>query len=145
MKINRKAKIFLVSFAGIIFLLFLVLVVHIATAKPVEVDNATLQISRIDFKEPLDSLKSKEIHKNLKSIKGVKNIRIINDKGIVVYFHDNRIVNSEQVFDQLSAKGNYTANRFEISKEMANKKVCPAMNTNSFGYKFSRGIQKFFN
>jgi len=145
MKINRKVKIFLGSIFGIIFLLFVVLVVHIATAKPVEVDNATIQISRIDFNEPLDSLKSKEIHRNLKSIDGVKNIKIVPEKGVVVYFHDNRIANSEQVFAQLSAKGNYQAERFVISDELAAKKVCPVMNTDSFSYKFSRGIQRIFN
>ena len=66
MKINRKVKIIAGSILGIFVLLFLVLVVHIATAKPVEIDNASLQISRIDFKEPIDSLKAKEIHRNLK-------------------------------------------------------------------------------
>jgi hypothetical protein len=64
---------------------------------------------------------------------------------VVVYFHDNRIANSEQVFTQLSAKGNYQAERFVISDELASKKVCPAMNTDSFSYKFSRGIQRIFN
>lgn len=141
----KKVKLFLGSIVGIVFLLFVVLVVHIATAKPIEVDNATLQISRIDFNEPLDSLKAKEIHRNLKSINGVKNIKIVAEKGVVVYFHDNRIVNSEQVFTQLSSKGNYQAERFIISDEIASKKVCPVMNTDSFSYKFSRGIQRIFN
>lgn len=145
MKMNRKVKIFLGSILGIVLMLFVVLVVHIATAKPVEIDNATMQISRIDFKEPLDSLKSKEIHRNLKSISGVKNVRITAEKGVAVFFHDNRIVNSEQVFEQLQDKGNYKAERFVISDELAAKKVCPAMNTDSFSYKFSRGIQRIFN
>jgi copper chaperone CopZ len=145
MKINRTIKVVIGSIFSIVLLLIVVLVVHIATAKPVEVDNATMQISRIDFKEPLDSLKSKEIHRNLKSIDGVKNIKIVPEKGVVVYFHDNRIANSEQVFTQLSAKGNYQAERFVISDDLASKKVCPAMNTDSFSYKFSRGIQRIFN
>jgi copper chaperone CopZ len=145
MKINRKVKIILGSIAGTILLLFIILVFHIATAKPIEVDNATMQISRIDFKEPIDSLTSKEIQRNLKSIDGVKNIKIVPEKGVVVYFHDNRIVNSNQVFTQLSAKGNYQAERFMISDELASKKVCPVMNTDSFSYKFSRGIQRIFN
>ena len=63
MKINKKVKIIVGSILGIFVLLFLVLVVHIATAKPLVIDNASLQISRIDFKEPIDSLKAKEIHK----------------------------------------------------------------------------------
>jgi len=145
MKINRTIKVVIGSIFSIVLLLIAVLVVHIATAKPVEVDNATMQISRIDFKEPLDSLKSKEIHRNLKSIDGVKNIKIVPEKGVVVYFHDNRIANSEQVFTQLSAQGNYQAERFVISDDLASKKVCPAMNTDSFSYKFSRGIQRIFN
>lgn len=145
MKVNRTVKLVIGSIFSIILLLVVVLVVHIATAKPVELDNATMQISRIDFNEPLDSLKSKEIHRNLKSIDGVKNIKIVPEKGVVVYFHDNRIVNSDQVFKQLSSKGNYKAERFVISDELAAKKVCPAMNTDSFSYKFSRGIQRIFN
>ena len=145
MKVNRTVKLVIGSIFSIILLLVVVLVVHIATAKPVELDNATMQISRIDFNEPLDSLKSKEIHRNLKSIDGVKNTKIVPEKGVVVYFHDNRIVNSEQVFTQLSSKGNYKAERFMISDELAAKKVCPAMNTDSFSYKFSRGIQRIFN
>lgn len=145
MKINRTVKLVVGSIFSIVLLLVVVLVVHIATAKPVEVDNATMQISRIDFNEPLDSLKSKEIHRNLKSIDGVKNIKIVPEKGIVVYFHDNRIVNSEQVFTQLSSKGDYQAERLVVSDEIASKRVCPAMNTDSFSYKFSRGIQRIFN
>lgn len=145
MKINRTVKLVIGSIFSIVLLLIVVLVVHIATAKPVEVDNATMQISRIDFNEPIDSLKSKEIHRNLKSIDGVKNIKIVPEKGIVVYFHDNRIVNSEQVFTQLSSKGDYQAERLVVSDEIASKRVCPAMNTDSFSYKFSRGIQRIFN
>jgi copper chaperone CopZ len=145
MKINRKVKMLLGTFFGIVLFLFIVLVVHIATVEPVEIDNATLQISRIDFETPLDSVETKEVHRNLKSINGVKNIKIFSEKGIVVYFHDNRVVNAERVFNQLSSLGNYKAQPFTVSQEIASKKVCPAMNTNSFGYKFSRGIQRIFN
>ena len=56
MKINKKIKIAVGSILGIVLLLFVVLVVHIATAKPVVYDNASLQLSRIDFTHPIDSL-----------------------------------------------------------------------------------------
>ena len=85
MKINRKVKIALGSIFGIFLILFVVLVVHIATAKPLVIDNASLQISRIDFETPLDSVETKEVHHNLKSINGVKNIKIFSEKGIVVF------------------------------------------------------------
>lgn len=145
MKINKTIKWIVGSVLGTITLLSIVLVVHIATAKPVQIDNATLQISRIDFKEPIDSLKAKEIHRNLKSIPGVKNDRLNKETGVLVYFHDNRINNSESVYNLLMTKGNYKAERFTISNETASKNVCPVMNTNSFSYKFSRGIQRIFN
>jgi hypothetical protein len=145
MRINKKIKIALLSILGIVLLLFTILVVHIATAKPVVLDNASLQISRIDFKEPIDSLKAKEIHRNMKSIAGVKNPKFYPEKNVLVYYHDMKIVNSEQVFNQLMAKGDYKAERLVIPANLASKKVCPVMNDNSFSAKFSKGIQRIFN
>ena len=145
MKINRKVKIIAGSILGIFVLLFLVLVVHIATAKPVEIDNASLQISRIDFKEPIDSLKAKEIHRNLKKIPGVKSDRLNQETGVLVFFHDTKVANSQTIYNQLIAMGNYKAERFVVPQAIANKKVCPVMNDDSFSYKFSRGIQRIFN
>lgn len=145
MRINKKLKIALLSILGVFLVLFVVLVVHIATAKPIVIDNASLQISRIDFKEPIDSLKAKEIHRNMKSIAGVKNPKFYSEKNVLVYYHDMKIANSEQVFNQLMAKGDYKAERLIIPVDMASKKVCPVMNDDSFSAKFSRGIQRIFN
>ncbi|MCG2612240.1 hypothetical protein LZZ90_12060 [Flavobacterium sp. SM15] len=145
MKVSKTLKWILGSILGTFILLFIILIVHIATAKPIAYDNATLQISRIDFKETIDSVKAKEIHRNLKAIPGVKNDRLNIKTGVLVYFHDNRIVDSKTVYEQLIVKGPYKAERYVISEELATKKVCPIMNTNSFSYKFSRGIQRIFN
>lgn len=145
MKIHRNIKIVAGSILGIFLILFTVLVVHIVTAKPKVYDNATLQISRIDFKEPIDSLKAKEIHHNMKSIAGVKNPKVYIDKNVMVYYHDIKITNSEQVFNQLMAKGNYKAERLIIPVNIASKQVCPVMDEDSFKYKFSRGIKSIFN
>ena len=145
MKINKKIKIAAISIVSVFLVLFIVLVAHIATAKPIVYDNANLQISRIDFKEPLDEAKVKEIHRNLKSIDGVKSDHFNRERGVVVYYHDNRVANSQKIFDQLMAKGNYNATRFVISKEMAAMQVCPVMNKDDFSYKFSKGIKRIFN
>lgn len=145
MKINKKIKIALLSILGVVVLLFTVLVIHIATAKPVVLDNASLQISRIDFKEPIDSLKAKEIHRNMKSIPGVINPKFYPQKNVMVYYHDMKIANSEQVFNQLMAKGDYKAERLVIPVNLASKGVCPVMKPDSFSAKFSRGIQRIFN
>ncbi|MGK4566356.1 hypothetical protein [Flavobacterium sp. 3HN19-14] len=85
MKINKKVKIAISSILGVFLLLFVVLVVHIVLAKPVEIDNATLQISRIDFKEPIDAAKEKEIHRDMKSIPGVINPKFFPGKRIGLF------------------------------------------------------------
>lgn len=144
MKINKKLKIALLSVLGIIVLFFAILVFHIATAKPIVHENATIQVSRIDFNKPFDSLSTIDITKNIKNIKGVKS-EVIVKRNVVVYFHDNKITNSKKVFAQLMAMGDYKAKRFIIPASLASKSVCPAMNKNSFNYKFSKAIQRIFN
>ena len=145
MKINKKIKIALGSILGIILVLFIVLVVHIATVKPTIYDNPMMQISRIDFNEPIDSLMAQKITNDMKSIPGVKNPLVVAKNKTVVYFHDMNIANSQKVYDEFMAKGDYHAKRFIISDEIASKEVCPVMDKNSFSYKFSRGIQRIFN
>lgn len=144
MKINKKLKIALLSVFGIIVLFFAILVIHIATAKPVVYDNATVQVSRIDFDKPFDSLSAIDITKKIKNIQGVKS-EIIIKRNVVVYFHDNKIADSKKVYNQLMAMGNYKAKRFLIPSTLASKSVCPVMNKNSFNYKFSQAIQRIFN
>ena len=145
MKINKKIKIAVGSILGVVLLLFIVLVVHIATVKPTVYDNATMQISRIDFNEPIDSLMAQKITTDMKSIAGVKNPLVVAKNKVVVYYHDMNVANSEQVYNQFMAKGNYNAKRFLVSPELASKEVCPVMDKNSFKYKFSRGVQRIFN
>lgn len=145
MKIHKNVKIAIGSILGIFLVLFVVLVVHIATVKPTSYDNATLQLSRIDFKEPIDSLMAKQINRDMKSIKGVKNPSVFADKKVVVYYHDMTIANSEQVFNQLMQKGSYKAARFVVPQAIASNAVCPVMDQDSFSFKFSRGIQRIFN
>ena len=145
MKINKKVKIVMGSIFGIFLIFFVVLVAHIATAKPLIIDNASLQISRIDFKVPIDSIKAKEIHRNLKSIPGVKTDRLNRETGVLVFFHDIKVADSKTIYNKLAAMGNYKAERFTLPKELENKKACPVMNEDSFSYKFSRGIKRIFN
>ncbi|MBC7523831.1 MAG: hypothetical protein H7239_05275 [Flavobacterium sp.] len=145
MKINKKAKLIIGSILGIFLLFFLILVYHIATAKPVVVDEPHLQISRIDFSEPLDSAQAKQVCKDLRTIQGITKDSILVKRNVVVYFHDNSLTNSQKVFDQLMTKRKYNAKPFFVSKELASKSVCPAMKNNSFSFRFSREIQRIFN
>lgn len=141
MRINKKIKIVLFSILGIGFLFFAILVYHIANARPVE--NATIQISRIDFDKPFDSISALQIKEKLHAIKGVKSDVIVKNN-VVVYFHDNTIANSEKVFNELMRKGNYNAKRFILPANLTNKQACPVMKKNGLSYKFAQFIQSIF-
>lgn len=142
MRIHKKIKVALLSILGIALLLFVVLVYHIATAKPKE--NATIQISRIDFAQPFDSLSTVDIKEKLHSIAGVKS-EIIVKRNVVVYFHDNRIADSKKVYDELMDKGHYNAQRFILPANMMNQQVCPVMKKDGLSYKFTKLVQRIFN
>ncbi len=141
MSIKKKIKIAVLSILGITLVLFVVLVYHIANARPIE--NANIQISRIDFDQPFDSLSTIQIKEKLHSIQGVKSDIIVKNN-VVVYFHDNTVADSKKVFDQLMTKGDYKAQRFILPATMANNQVCPVMKKDSFKYKFSKWVQKHF-
>ncbi|HLP64183.1 hypothetical protein [Flavobacterium sp.] len=141
MSIKKKIKIAVLSILGITLVLFAVLVHHIANARPIE--NANIQISRIDFDQPFDSLSTIQIKEKLHSIQGVKSDIIVKNN-VVVYFHDNTVADSKKVFDELMTKGDYKAQRFILPATMANNQVCPVMKKDSFKYKFSKWVQKHF-
>ena len=142
MTLRKKIKIALFSILGFVLLMFVILVYHIATARPVE--NPTIQVSRIDFDKPFDSLSTIDIKQKLHSIEGVKS-EIIVKRNVVVYFHDNRIADSKKVYDELMTKGSYKADRFILPAAFANKQVCPVMRRDGISYKFTKFIQGIFN
>jgi len=141
MKINKKVKIALLSLLGIGLLFFAILVYHIANARPIE--NATIQVSRIDFDKPFDSLGTVEIKKKLHAINGVKSDIIVKNN-VVVYFHDNRVADSEKVFNELMTKVDYKAKRFILPANLANKQVCPVIKKDGLSYKFTKLVQSIF-
>jgi len=121
-----------------------ILLFHIITAKPAEYENPHLQVSRIDFKSNIDSAQAKQICADLRSIKGLTSDSIIVKRNVVVYFHNNKITNSEIVFNELMTKRPYDAERFLLPANMKNKEVCP-IDQNSFSYKALKTINQFFN
>jgi hypothetical protein len=142
MKINKKVKIALLSILGFSLLMFAILVYHIATARSIE--SATIQVSRIDFDKPFDSMAVVDIKQKLHDIPGVKS-EIIVKRNVVVYFHDNRIADSKKVYEELMATGNYNAQRFALPENLANKQVCPVIKKDGISYKFTKFIQGIFN
>lgn len=142
MTTGRKIKIAALSVLGFFFLMFIILVYHIATARPVE--SATIQVSRIDFDKPFDSVSAIDIKQKLHDIDGVKS-EIIIKRNVVVYFHDNKVADSKKVYDELMHKGNYKAERFLLPEGMAAKQVCPVMKRDGISYRFTKFVQRIFN
>ncbi|MGC4041116.1 MAG: hypothetical protein QM710_10115 [Flavobacterium sp.] len=142
MKISKKIKTIAFSILGIFALLFAILVYHLATIRPIE--NATIQVSRIDFDKPFDSTSTAEITQKLRAIPGVKN-EIIIKRNVVVYFHDNRIADSKKVYDELMKTGHYNAQRFILPAQFANNQVCPVLDKDGYKYKFAKFVQGIFN
>ena len=144
MKTNKIIKrgmwtllVLFVAFVGI--MLF-----HIITAKPAVYESPNLQVSRIDFKTTIDSAQAKKICADLRSIKGLTSDSIIVKRNVVVYFHNNKITNSQRVYDELMTKGKYDAQRYILPESIANKEVC-LIDQNSISYKMAKSLNQFFN
>jgi hypothetical protein len=144
MKINKFIKKGLWTGLIILVLFFAIFLFHIITAKPAVYESPNLQVSRIDFKTNIDSLQAKQICSDLRSIKGLTSDSIIVKRNVVVYFHNNKITNSQKVFDQLIAIGHYDAQRYILPENLAGKEVCP-VNQNSLSYRLSQKLNRFFN
>jgi hypothetical protein len=144
MRINKTIKKVLWAATITFALFFAILVFHIITAKPAVYESPNLQVSRIDFKENIDSSAAKKICADLRSIKGLTSDSIIVKRNVVVYFHNNKITDSKKVYDELMSKGNYDAERYILPANLASKEVCP-VDQNSFSYKMSQKINRFFN
>ena len=144
MKTNKIIKKALWTVLIITGLFFAILIFHIITAKPAVYESANLQVSRIDFKANIDSVQARQICADLRSIKGLTSDSIIVKRNVVVYFHNNKITNSEKVYNQLMAKRDYDAKRYILPENLANKEVCP-VDQNSYSYKLSQKVNRFFN
>ncbi|MGZ9677278.1 hypothetical protein [Flavobacterium sp. GNP001] len=144
MKTNKIFKKVLWAGLTIVVLFIAIFIFHIVTAKPAVYDSPNLQISRIDFKSNIDSVQAKKICADLRTIDGLTSDSIIVKRNVVVYFHNNKVTNSEKVYNELMAKGSYDAQRYILPEALANKEVCP-VDQNSASYKFFQKVNQFFN
>lgn len=144
MKTKNIFKKLLIVAGSIGALFILILLYHVITIKPKTYELPNLQISRIDFKNTIDSMQAKQISTDLRSIEGLTSDSIIIKNNVVVYFHNNSKTNSLKVYNELMSMREYDAERYILPDSLANKKVCP-MNQDSFTYKMSRKVNQFFN
>lgn len=145
MKVSKNTKRILISVVSLFVLLFLVLVLHIAmVTKNTHYDNATLQLGRIDFKEPIDSAKAKEINSKIRLIPGVGNTHFNIKDGILIYSVNLKKNTNESVYKQLTTQLPYKSEKYVVTENMA-MKGCPVMDKSSFSYQFSNTISKIIN
>jgi hypothetical protein len=107
--------------------------------KPKNVEN-NIQLSRIDFKQAVDSTEAGKIVSFVRHLDGVDNAFFNPKSGILICGFDNKKQTSQNVYDRLMAYGHYKAERFivDASSEI---KGCPAMGTDkSFIYTIASNV-----
>jgi hypothetical protein len=131
---------------SIAFVLFLVLAVHIyQVTKPVHYDNGDLQLSRIDFKQDIDSAEAIRISHFVAGMPGIQNAMFNLHDRTLVYGYTLGKQNSEQVYNELIRFGQYKALRF-VPDQAQLVGGCPlGKDKNSFVYKLSARISGWLN
>jgi len=144
MNIRKLLKRTLIGLFASLFIMVFVLIIHILNVTPESIDNPTLQISWIDFETSLDRNEENQIKSQLKSLSAVKSWRINKETGVLVFFHDNRYLESQDVASHIDVNTKLNPKLYKLPDSLAQKKFCP-VNQDSFAYHFSKGVQRIFN
>lgn len=146
MKMNKKIKITAFSLLGVAFLFFATLVIHIGimvkNQKPLE--NATIQMARVDFSNSLDLQQAQVIEENIKNQKGVKDVFYNEKNHLLIYTFDNRINNSENIYNTSIKSAEFSSAPYFVSAEDA-AKGCPVINSDSFYGQLTKVVSKIIN
>jgi hypothetical protein len=146
MSIAKKIRIIAGSIAGTAFLLFVVLIIHIAFMvkgrKPPA--NATVQMVRVDFKQEMDSSAIACVESDIKSMKGVKDVYYNPQSHILIYSFDAKQNNAKTIYDIAINGSGYSAHRFAFAKnDQANG--CPVMDNHSFYGRLTSIVETILN
>ncbi len=127
MKTSKLKKRLLWSL-GIFVALLVILCTHIYVSTNDYNEGGTVnwQLSRIDFKQPIDSTEAQKIENYTKNIKGITQAVFNQEHGTLVYAYFPGTQTSENVFKLVQSSGNYKAERYIVSEEMASG-GCPVM------------------
>ena len=143
----RKLSIkkIVIYFFSILLLLFGVLVIHIyLVTKPCNNHEVMRQLSRIDFKQEIDSTEANKIRSFVGHLDGVQSTHFNVPDHVLVYTYVVGKQTSLNVYNQLMDFGHYKAERYIVDAATA-KTGCPAMDNNSFSYRLSSYVSKLFN
>src|SRR4051812_34553632 len=111
MKKQKFLKIALWT-TSIVATLTAVLIIHIyLVTRTADYPNKTLQLSRIDFKQPVSGAEVQKIQAFVQRLPGVNNAMFNSDTGILIYTYANDQQTSLNVYNQLISAGHYKAER----------------------------------
>jgi hypothetical protein len=135
MKISIKK--FVLWFSSIVIVLFAVLVFHIyIVTRSKNHGEKQRQLSRIDFKQAIDSAESVRIKRFVAHLEGVSATYFNMKDHILVYTYVVGKQTSEDVFNKLVDFGHYKAERYIVDAATA-KTGCPMMDNDSFSGKLA--------
>lgn len=146
MKMTSKFKTALKWSISIVTLLLILLFVHIAVMvkqmpKP---SNPTIQLARVDFLEPVDTTSVRLIRSGVSKLRGVKSTYFNTTDNILVYAYDNRVNQSQTIYDAAIKDCGFKSSRYVINAEDAGK-GCPAFDNNSFYGKVTQFVSSVIN
>ena len=105
-----------------------------------------IQLSRIDFKEPIDSAEMNKIRAYVGNLNGVDNSYFNMNNGAFVYGYVVGTQTSQGVYDKVMALGHYKAERYIVDpKDLAAGGGCPVMKEDSFSGRLSAYLANLFN
>ncbi|MCB9275487.1 MAG: hypothetical protein H6564_15690 [Lewinellaceae bacterium] len=139
-KASKVSKI-LIGLTGIALIL---LFAHITSATVAGKSAAPLlQLSRIDFKTPVDTLTANRIKNTAAQLKGVQHVYFNIPDGILVYAHYPEVQPAAHVFDVLRTAYGLPAERFVADQAMV-ASSCPVTGKNAPLAWLVKGIRQLF-
>lgn len=139
----KKLKKILIVTGATALVLVVALAVHLAMViKPLP--NSSLQLSRIDFEQPLNSEQAHEVVAEIKQIDGVKFTHVNEKDGILVFSHDLNVANGAEIYAQFAAVCALPSQRF-VTTAQNSMEGCPINPNNTFLEHFTSGIKTLFN
>lgn len=143
---KKLLKRIAIVLSATVFILAAILVFHIyaVTHKP-KSNEPVVQLSRIDFLQPLDSTEALKIRYNVAAMEGVQSTYFNHSANILVYTYAIDKQSSTAVFDALMKTGTYKAKRYTVNQADLSK-GCPIdANNQSVSGKATAYIASLFN
>ncbi len=146
MSFQRKKIIkFFAYTLGVLIVAFLAIAIHVASIQQSYASsNPAMQLSRIDFTAPVDSLSANRIKGSIQHMESVQHAYFNIPDGIVVYSHNPKVLSAETVYDRIQQEFPFAAKRFVVDAEMA-ASGCPITGQNSIFTKAGNLLVSIFN